>query len=227
MSLIDISSLTYKPGIIHSPLTNKSYPIIFADDIASGRPCPMVDQYIIKNIYPYYSNTHSNAACGIMMKNLVNKSKDIIRKVMNLSDNMKIFFSGNGCTGAVNHLVNKINFLKHSKVVIHTTPFEHHSNFLPWIEKIKDLNSEGKTHVEHRMIPNTDLNLDISQYIKDLDAEISSSDKIPLDMDKTRLDIFSLIACSNVTGKRYDLLYADLWIWIKEKRKQNHHIFLM
>lgn len=220
MSLTDISHLTYKPGIIQSPLTNKSYPIIFADDIASGRPCPTVDQYIIENIYPYYSNTHSNATCGIMMKEYVNKSKDIIRKVMNLSDNMKIFFSGNGCTGAVNHLVNKINFLQHSKVVIHTTPFEHHSNFLPWIEKIKDLKSMGKTHLEHRMISNTDLNLNISQYIKDLDTEISSS-------EKTRLDIFSLIACSNVTGKRYDLQYAELWKWIKDKRINNHHIFMM
>lgn len=228
--LIDISDLTYESGYITSPITNTNNKIIFADDIASGRPCKLVDEFIIKKINPYYSNTHSNATCGIMMKDMIAKTRDIIRHVMNLTDNHKIFFSGNGCTGAINHLVNKIDFMKHSKVFIHTTPFEHHSNFLPWKEKINDLTKMGVFNVkgsgrsvQHQMIHTSDvLELDIKHYISKLNSELEN------ETDKnTRLDIFSLTACSNVTGKRYDLLYSDLWTFIKAKRDTGHHIYML
>lgn len=228
--LIDVSDLTYESAHITSPITHIDNTIIFADDIASGRPCKMVDEFIIKKVNPYYSNTHSNATCGIIMKDMITKTREIIRHVMNLSDNHKIFFSGNGCTGAINHLVNKIDFMKYTKVFIHTTPFEHHSNFLPWKEKINDLTKMGIFNVEgsdrsaqHRMIYTQGfMDLDIKKYIKVLKTELETETN-----KNTRLDIFSLTACSNVTGKRYDLLYSELWSFIKSKRSEGHHIYLL
>ena len=41
---------------------------MFADLTASGRPSPLIENYIAENVLPYYSNTHSNAYCGIVMK---------------------------------------------------------------------------------------------------------------------------------------------------------------
>ena len=231
-NLIDLSNLIYDSGTIINPITNKPNIIIFADDIASGRPCKMVDKYITESIYPYYSNTHSNATCGIYMKDLVKKTKEIIRNVMNLSDIHKIFFSGNGTTGAVNHLVNKIDFLKYSKIIIHITPFEHHSNFLPWKEKINDLNKLGlfdniNKIAKIQFIGNDNpdefnLSLDIESYINTIDIELSSETN-----KNVRLDIFSLTACSNVTGKRYDMQYKKLWNYIKSKRANGHHIYML
>src|SRR5579872_7166219 len=65
LDLIDVSHVTYNPGRIQNPFTKKYNNIIFADDVASGRPCCIVDSLIIQNVNPYYSNTHSNATCGI------------------------------------------------------------------------------------------------------------------------------------------------------------------
>jgi selenocysteine lyase/cysteine desulfurase len=234
-ALVDLTELTYTGGTIINPFNNSNNKIIFADDTASGRPCKLVDQYIIEEIYPYYSNTHSNATCGIMMKNLVKKTRDIIRQTMNLSSNHKIFFSGNGCTGAFNHLVNKIDFTKYDKIYIHNTPFEHHSNFLPWKEMINDLKKTGKNKnriIEQHLIDadnkckstnvNDLLHFDIEPYISNLEKDIST-EKSPI----TRLDIFSLTACSNVTGKRFDILYKNLWEFINTKRKIGHNMYLI
>lgn len=225
-NLKDLTFMLYEPGSIKQPFTGEDIKIIFADDTASGRPCRFVDEYIIKNVYPYYSNTHSNSTCGIMINELVNKTRSIIRHLFNLEDRHKIIFSGNGCTGAVNHLVNKIDYTKHHKVVVHTTPFEHHSNFLPWIEKMNDINSidcKNKTRVEMRTVKSDEMfGLYIDSYIEHLDDELSMCD-----CKDTRLDIFTLTACSNVTGKRYDLSYNKLWDYIKQKRIQGHSIYLL
>lgn len=75
----NVNKLMYESGKIINPFTKKYNRIIFADDTASGRPCELIDNLIKTNISPYYSNTHSNATCGIMMKNLVNKTRHIIR----------------------------------------------------------------------------------------------------------------------------------------------------
>lgn len=212
--LIRIKKITYKSGVIKNPFNNKENKIIFADDTASGRPCKIIDKYISEYVYPYYANTHSNATCGILMKNMIRDTINKIRNLMNVSDNYKIIFSGNGCTGAVNHLVGKIDFDKYDSVFIHTTPYEHHSNFLPWKEKI----SKHKNACINFIETDNTFNLLIDNYISKLDIELSKS-------NKSRLDIFALTACSNVTGKRYDLSYNSLWKYIKEK-KDKHNIYL-
>lgn len=227
----------YESGEILNPFTKEYNKIIFADDTASGRPCRLIDDLIKENVLPYYSNTHSNATCGTIMKDLVDKTKEIIRDFMNVPEDKKIIFSGNGCTGAVNHLVNLIDFSVYSKIRIHSSSYEHHSNFLPWIEKLdehKQLYPE--TNIDYSLIDsNEEFELLIDQYINDLDLELNENmnidpkgglRQIPELVDK-RIDIFTLIGCSNVTGKRYDLHFDKLWDFVKNKKSLGHHVYLL
>jgi selenocysteine lyase/cysteine desulfurase len=214
--LKDLTTLLYNSGRIPNPFKNTAYnDIIFADDVASGRPCRAVDHYVMTNIYPYYSNTHSNASCGIMMKNMISQTKEIIREHLKLDDHHKIIFTGNGCTGAINHLANKIDFTKHKNVHIHITPFEHHSNYLPWVEKQK---IHKNIHI-HFMECDDGFDLKPDEFIHQLDSEYLSNDKNK--GDKHDLNIVSIIACSNVTGRRYDLQFQKVWEYIQTKKSTN------
>lgn len=219
----DCEKLTYESGKCINPFTHESNRIIFADDTASGRPCPLIDRLVEKNIYPYYSNTHSNALCGSLMKKMVNQTYDIIRENFRVKSDKKIIFNGNGCTGAINHLINKIDVTKYKKIVIHTTPFEHHSNYLPWIELLKKhscFHNYDDYKINYRIMPyDSDYNIITEDYLNNLQKELSESD-ITL---TTRLDIFALTGCSNVTGKRYDLQYGDLRIFVNDYHKKHNY----
>lgn len=218
--LIDVSDLTYRCGKVINPFTGEYIKIIFADDTASGRPCNIIDQIIIENIYPFYSNTHSNAICGTAMKNFINKTRALMRKYLKLTKQYKIIFSGNGCTGAVNHLVGKINFDRYDVVRIHTSHFEHHSNFLPW----KEMMHTHRNMTINIIDTNKYFDILVNEYIKEIDNELR---KISIENRAKRLDIFTLIACSNVTGKRYDLKYDKLWEYIKTKKHEGYNIYLL
>jgi selenocysteine lyase/cysteine desulfurase len=157
------------------PDINKT--IIFADDTASGRPSPYIENQIVKHILPYYSNTHSNAYCGILMKEYIQKTRDYIRTTFNLKKYHKILFSGNGCTGAINHLCNSINYKKYNKVYIYITKDEHYSNYLPWYE--------------------------ISRHYDNVQVSIikKADDLKNMTTCPKCLNIISINGCSNVTGK--------------------------
>lgn len=229
---VDMLLLLYKPGLIFNPFTKKYNEIIFADDTASGRPCKFIDELLKTNVIPYYSNTHSNATCGTMMKNLVNKTKDLIRQYMNISSDKSIIFSGNGCTGAVNHLVNKIDFTVYTKICIHTSQYEHHSNFLPWREKLLDHQVHyPDTEIQYNYIPqDEENNLDLMRYIEDMDNEINEEHTVLKKSGKKnkfqRIDIWTVTGCSNVTGKRYDLQFKMLWDYIQSKKRDGHKMYL-
>lgn len=235
-NITNVNKLAYKPGKILNPFTKKYNKIIFADDTASGRPCEFIDNLINTNVLPYYSNTHSNATCGTMMKNLVNKTKDVIREDMNVGTDKKIIFNGSGCTGAVNHLVNKINFAQYSKICIHTSSYEHHSNFLPWRERLADhMMMYPETDIRYNYVDtDDDFNLLFDKYLTDLDLELSDPDPKPIsppelernDNTIKRLDIFTLTGCSNVTGKRYDQQFKQLWDYVKLKKSMGHKMYL-
>ncbi len=220
-SIKNVDVILYEPGKNINPFTKNKNDILFADDTASGRPCKTIEEQIETNVYPYYSNTHSNASCGTMMKELVKKTKDIIRKTMNVTENQKIIFSGNGSTSAINHLVNKIDFSQYKKICIHTSLFEHHSNFLPWKEKLADhVKAYPNTIIEYNyMESDENLNIMIDNYLLKFDSSLT--------ILEARLDIFALTACSNVTGKKYYLDYKNLWDYIKKKKALGHQMYLL
>ena len=128
-----IHKLVYKPGIITTPFIKKTK-ITYADYIASGKPSPVIENYFQEQIYPLYSNTHSNAHNGMLMKNIIAETKDNIRKQFNLSNDYQILFTGNGTTGAINHLINCIDYSQYDNIIIFLSLYEHYSNHLPWVE---------------------------------------------------------------------------------------------
>lgn len=184
-------NITYPIHKINTPFKHQ-IDIIFADDTATGRPCPIIDNIMQKSVTPYYSNTHSNAYCGTLMHTKIERAKNTIRKYYNLTQEHSIIFTGNGATGAVNHFVNLINCSLYNKINVFNTIYEHHSNYLPWYELEKKNNN-----VKINIIPlteNDDLNFDwlINELEKNTDQHI--------------LNIVSITACSNVTGLITDII---------------------
>lgn len=178
--------LIYQPPFIKTPFSNK-IKIIFADYIASGPSSPYIDKFVINKINPFYSNVHSNSYCGTKMDKMVNKTKNIIRKMYNLKPSQKIIFTGQGATGAINHLSNLINYTLFDNINIILSIYEHHSNYLPWL-KISTLYPNVKIHY-NPLTENGNIDL------------IWLDDKLKqlVNLNNT-LNIITLTGCSNVSG---------------------------
>lgn len=190
-----LKQLIYKPGYIKTVFSNKTI-ITYADYIASGLASPIIEKWIEKRIYPYYSNTHSNAHNGQMMKNLINQTKSYIREQFNIDMNYQILFPGSGTTAAINHLTNSINWTLYEKVKIYLTLYEHYSNHLPWVE-IHNIHS----HVDINYIPfeqNTSNSgiIDLNWLKNSIQTDYIKSNE---NIGKT-LIICSITACSNING---------------------------
>lgn len=192
LNLIKISEKIKKTIIQQEPEIDTPFgkkKAIFADFIASGRPSPVIEKYISDKILPYYSNTHSNAYCGIYMKNRVTETKKTIRKLMNIDDHKKIIFCGSGTTAAINHLIYCLKLEDIQQVNIFLTAMEHHSNYLPWIELSKR-NKNVKIHIIQ---------------IKDtFDVDVPALEKKIKDTNEHTVNIVSMTACSNVLGIHMD-----------------------
>lgn len=190
----NLDKIIYKSGTMKTPFL-KNTEITYADFIASGLPSPFVEKYIQEKIYPYYANTHSNAHNGIFMKNMINETKTYIRKEMNLSDDYQIIFSGNGATGASNHLMNSIDCSKYDRVIIFISLYEHYSNHLPWVELSKTCSK-----IELKIIPfisNTNYSgiIDLKWLVNSIaNLYVTAGER-----NKT-LVICSISACSNING---------------------------
>lgn len=162
---------------------------IYADFIASGRPSPLIEKYVEKNIYKKYSNTHSNASNGICMKNEIEKVKQIIKTEYNVDDSYEVLFKGSGTTAAINYLINCLDYKKYSRIHVFITMYEHFSNHLTWVE----LSKEHK-HMKLHVIPLDSKNeIDIAWYKENVSAAADGG-------GKKILIITSIIHCSNVTG---------------------------
>ena len=197
----------YDSPIITTPYKT-SLKLIFADDTASGRPCKLIDKIIQDDILPYYSNTHSNAYCGMKMKEHITESRDIIRKLYNLTPEHKIIFTGNGATGAINHLANSLDYKIYKQVYIYISIFEHYSNHLPWLEMAKIYDN-----IQIKLIP---INID-TDWLKNQLLETTSCDN---------MNIVSITGCSNVSGVITDLQSIINIMNIASKKIQDHHNFL-
>jgi selenocysteine lyase/cysteine desulfurase len=191
-----IRQLTYEPGTISTPFFDKLQ-ILYADFIASGLPSPIIENYLQKQIYPFYSNTHSNAHNGIQMKNTINLTKTYIRESMNLNQDYQILFTGSGTTGAINHLTNCIDYNNYMKIIIYLSIYEHYSNHLPWVEL-----ANQNPNIQIHFIP-FGKNIQ-NQGIIDVDWLNESITNIYNNLDKSKSDrtlvICSISACSNING---------------------------
>lgn len=168
--------------------------IIYADYIGSGKPVPIINRYLEKYIFPYYANVHSNSLFSSYMNNLINKTKQYIRQVLNVTETQQLIFTGNGATGAINHLVNSIDYEKYNNIFIFLSTYEHHSNFLPWVELSKKNN---KIYIN--IIPLTNDGLINYAWYKKTYLSL-------LTYNSNSLFITSVTACSNVSGIKTNLL---------------------
>ncbi|ARF10316.1 aminotransferase class-V [Hokovirus HKV1] len=183
---INYSNIIYDNPPYKSKFNNK---IIFADYIATGRPSKIIDSKIMTQVLPYYSNTHSNAYCGIKMKNLVQETKDYIKNIMN-AENKKVIFSGNGTTGAINHLIYCMNLHTYYKVNIILSIYEHNSNYLPWIELSK----------KHKNI-----DIIIIEHDKNYNIQSQTIENIIKNTNIYTTNIIAITACSNVIGTKINI----------------------
>jgi selenocysteine lyase/cysteine desulfurase len=163
---------------------------LYADYIATGRISPILEQYMIENIYPYYANPHSNAFFSKIITENIQKTREYIRRTMNLKQNQIIIFTGNGATAATNHLSRSLNLSEYKNINIIISLYEHHSNFLPW----KELQKIYK-NIKLYIIPLTeDGTIDYNWYYNKIKIFINDD-----------LTITSITACSNVTGIHTDI----------------------
>lgn len=180
-------------NIIKSLIYPNKNNIIYADYTGTGQCSPLIDDYLKEHIYPYYANTHSNSYNSKIMTENIDKTRKLIREKLNVLDNQAIIFTGNGSTGTINHLVSSIDFKKYSKqnINIIISLYEHHSNYLPWLEKTK-IYSNIKIYI----IPLTD--------VGEIDYEWYSNLLMKLDLND--FNITSITACSNVSGIITDII---------------------
>jgi selenocysteine lyase/cysteine desulfurase len=180
---LELYKNTYGNPIFSTPYGNRY--MINADATASGFFYKPIDNFIQTNIVPYYNNTHSNAFAGQMMNLFISKSKQKIAKSIGANKNDKILFTGNGCTGAIQHIIHMLN-LKTKKEsgknpVVFISEAEHHSNDLPW-----------------RHLP-----IDLVVIPIDLATGLINLDKLKKYLKKFSdrpLKLVSFIAVSNITG---------------------------
>lgn len=177
-------------------------PLVYADYTASGRALDFIEDYLQRNVLPYYANTHTEASyTGAQTTALREQSRQIIRQAVMGSAEDKVIFCGSGATAAINKLIDILNLRlpadlakrhrlldnipeQHRPLVL-IGPYEHHSNELPWRESIADvevipLNREGQLDVDV-----------LQQRLEENGAR--------------ELIIGSFSAASNVTGIRTDV----------------------
>jgi len=111
--------------------------IVYCDYTASGRSLEFIEDYIRHNVLPHYGNTHTTTSVTSLQTTMYrHEARDIVRRCVNAGEGDAVLFAGHGCTGAVHKLIHALNF--QSPPIVLVSPYEHHSNLLPW----KDIGSE-------------------------------------------------------------------------------------
>ncbi|GJM87816.1 hypothetical protein PR202_ga03809 [Eleusine coracana subsp. coracana] len=171
--------------------------LTYADQTASGRSLRYIEDYLVKDVLPFYGNTHTeDSHVGSKTTRLVHKAARYIKRCMSAGPNDVLIFCGSGTTAAIKRLQEVIGVAAPSvelrgrlstqlrteeRWVIFVGPYEHHSNLLSWRQSLADV-------VEIRV--NADGLIDIAA----LERALSSPEY------KNRPMLGSFSACSNVTG---------------------------
>jgi len=129
--------------------------IHYADLTATGRHLELVERFV-DGIRPLYANTHTAVATtGRVMNGLRERARALISRSVNAGPDDVVLFTGSGATAAVNKLVGLLGLRlpeplerefglsdhvpADRRPVILIGPYEHHSNVLPWMESIADV----------------------------------------------------------------------------------------
>jgi len=107
--------------------------VIYCDYTASGKSLKFIEDFIISVVLPHYGNTHTTTSVSSSRTSaLRNESKQIIRDCLNCTEEDAVIFVSSGTTGAVWKLIHGLKL--EQRPVVFISPYEHHSNILPWLE---------------------------------------------------------------------------------------------
>lgn len=186
--------------LITTPFGDK--PLVYADYTASGRALDFIENYIRRQVLPYYANTHTESSfSGRQTTLLREQARQMIRRSVGGGEDDLIIFCGSGATAAVNKLIDILNLRLPANAdqcqrrdqqmpaaqrpVVFIGPYEHHSNELPWRESTAELVA----------VPLCDDGLLDSAA---LEAQLQRFEDRPI-------KIGSFSAASNVTGLKTDV----------------------
>ncbi len=124
-------------AVVDSPFGPK--PLIYADYVASGRALMQVEEFMLREVLPYYANTHTQASyCGEYMTRLREAARAQVARLTGADASCSVIFAGAGSTAGINRIVGLLDIggavARGDRVVVLTGPYEHHSNILPWRE---------------------------------------------------------------------------------------------
>ncbi|PIK37546.1 hypothetical protein BSL78_25616 [Apostichopus japonicus] len=107
--------------------------VVYCDYTASGQALRSFEDFIQGQVLPMYGNVHTTTTVTSLQSTLFrHEARDIIRNAVRASEHDAVIFVGSGCTAAIHKLVNALDL--QMPPVVFTSPFEHHSNILPWKE---------------------------------------------------------------------------------------------
>lgn len=126
-----------RDAVVRGPFGEK--PLVYADYVASGRAIIQIEQLLLEDVLPYYSNSHTDASyCGALMTRLRKAARAEIARVCGAGREHAVIFCGTGATAGLNRLVHLLGLHNQPparcRPLVITGPYEHHSNILPWRE---------------------------------------------------------------------------------------------
>ncbi|KAM3387958.1 hypothetical protein ACQJBY_010644 [Aegilops geniculata] len=175
--------------------------LTYADQTASGRSLSYIEDYLVKEVLPFYGNTHTeDSHVGSKTTRLVHKAARYIKRCMGAGAGDALLFCGAGTTAAIKRLQEVIGVALPSvemrdrlsaqlraeeRWVVFVGPYEHHSNLLSWRRSLAEVVEIGV---------DADGLVDVAALRRALGS--------PEYADRPMLGSFS--ACSNVTGVMTD-----------------------
>ncbi|GJM87800.1 hypothetical protein PR202_ga03793 [Eleusine coracana subsp. coracana] len=79
--------------------------LTYADQTASGRSLRYIEDYLVKDVLPFYGNTHTeDSHVGSKTTRLVHKAARYIKRCMGAGPNDVLIFCGSGTTAAIKRL---------------------------------------------------------------------------------------------------------------------------
>jgi selenocysteine lyase/cysteine desulfurase len=129
--------------------------LVYADYTASGRALSFIEDHIRERVLPLYANTHTEAsATGSHTTALREDARRIIHRAVGGGDEDVVIFCGSGSTAAIDTLIRVLELHLRERPVVFVSPYEHHSNELPWREAVTDVvtireGADGRLDIDH------------------------------------------------------------------------------